>query len=212
MADDVYPVPVLKLTTIPLLLLCLAVNGTVPSAKSAPPLLKEETAAPVVEEVKTEPRWVLAGASANEAILLDALQDRGITDRNALAVILGNVKQESRFHANICEGGARVQYQHCYRGGYGLIQWTTSDRYSGLGRHARNLGHNPSTVHAQVSYIFRERQWRSIEHYLKTPGQSINYYMGKAYYWLGWGIHGNRTKYAYQYAQRLSIIQVPVNE
>ena len=31
-----------------------------------------------------------------------------ITDRNALATILGNIKQESNFTANVCEGGARV--------------------------------------------------------------------------------------------------------
>ena len=202
----------MKLLTIPALLLCLSIGGAAkPRTVTPEPMLKEPAVTePVVEEVETVSRWVLPNGSSNEAVLLNALQDRGISDRNALAVVLGNVKQESRFHANICEGGARVQYQHCYRGGYGLIQWTTSDRYHGLGRHARNLGHSPSTVHAQVSYIFRERQWQRIESSLKQSGRSIGYYMSKAYYWLGWGIHGNRTKYAYQYAQRLTTIQVPV--
>ena len=40
-----------------------------------------------------------------------------ISDRNALATIMGNIKQESRFISNICEGGARVPYDRCHRGG-----------------------------------------------------------------------------------------------
>jgi hypothetical protein len=58
---------------------------------------------------------------------------------------------------------------------------------------------NPSTLEAQVSYLFTERQWRGIEGRMKTPGKSMGYYMDSAYYWLGWGIHGNRTAYSQQY-------------
>ena len=154
-------------------------------------------------------RWVLPNANSNEARVLAALQDRGITDRAALATVMGNIKQESRFHSNICEGGARTGYWGCTRGGYGLIQWTTVDRYDGLGRHAYYVGHDPSTVDAQVSYIFTERQWKGIEPSLKRPGQSINYYMQKAYRWLGWGHHGRRTDYAWEYYYDLKETQVP---
>ena len=175
------------------------------------------TPAPVVEEpvteepvIKTEDRWVLPTASHTEAKVLEALQDRGIDDRNAIATVMGNIKQESKFNANICEGGARVSYWGCRSGGYGLIQWTTSDRYHGLGSHAARIGLDPSTPEAQVSFLFTERQWRSIEPSLKTNGRSINFYMGKAYYWLGWGVHGNRTTYAIQYATRLTSTEVPV--
>ena len=160
--------------------------------------------------VETEERWVLPSASYTEIKVLNALQERGIEDRNAIATVMGNIKQESKFNANICEGGARVSYWGCHSGGYGLIQWTTSDRYSGLGRHAYRIGLDPSTTDAQVSFLFTERQWKRIEPSLKTSGQSIGFYMGKAYYWLGWGIHGNRTTYAYQYASRLTSIEVPV--
>ena len=163
-----------------------------------------------VAPVKTEERWVLPSASYTEIKVLNALQERGIEDRNAIATVMGNIKQESKFNANICEGGARVSYWGCHSGGYGLIQWTTSDRYSGLGRHAYRIGLDPSTTDAQVSFLFTERQWKRIEPSLKTSGQSIGFYMGKAYYWLGWGIHGNRTTYAYQYASRLTSIEVPV--
>lgn len=165
-----------------------------------------------VEEVKMITRWVLPNATANEARVLVALQERGISDRAALATVMGNIKQESRFHSNICEGGARTGYWGCTRGGYGLIQWTTQGRYDGLGRHARYIGHDPSTTEAQVSYLFTEREWISIEDSLKRPGQSINYYMQRAYRWLGWGHHGSRTDFAWDYYHSLVQRQVPADK
>ena len=93
-----------------------------------------------VVPVETEDRWVLPSASHSEMMVLNALQDRGIEDKNAIATVMGNIKQESKFNANICEGGARISYHHCRSGGYGLIQWTSSNRYHGLGRHANELG------------------------------------------------------------------------
>ena len=169
----------------------------------------EETVAEATP-VETEERWVLPSASYTEIKVLNALQDRGIEDRNAIATVMGNIKQESKFNANICEGGARISYWGCRSGGYGLIQWTTIDRYRGLGSHAARIGLDPSTPEAQVSFLFTERQWKGIEPALKTEGRSINFYMGKAYYWLGWGIHGNRTAYAFQYASKLTSVEVPV--
>lgn len=168
------------------------------------------TAPPEPEVViETVSRWALPGATPIESRVLSALQDRGIEDKNALATIMGNIKQESRFKSDICEGGARIGFWSCKRGGYGLIQWTTVDRYNGLARHARRVGHDPSSVDAQVSYIFTERQWKGIEASLKNEGRSISYYMSKAYYWLGWGHHGRRTNYAHNYASRLITVQVP---
>lgn len=163
----------------------------------------EEVVEDTTEEVAMTQRWVLPNGSHNERIVLSALQDRGISDKIALAVVLGNIKQESRFHSNICEGGARVNYHGCRYGGYGLIQWTTSDRYRGLGHYASRIGGNPSSVETQVGYIFRERQWLDIESSLKRNGHSVSYYMNKAYYWLGWGHHGARTHYSHDYAARL---------
>ena len=173
----------------------------------------DEEKSPVPEKpvVKMETKWALPTASFTEKKVLSALQERGIEDRNAIATVMGNIKQESKFNANICEGGARVSYHGCRSGGYGLIQWTTSDRYHGLGRHAARIGLDPSTTDAQVSFLFTERQWRGVEPSFKTGGQSISFYMGKAYYWLGWGVHGNRTNYAIQYAARLTSIEVPIS-
>jgi len=159
-------------------------------------------------EVKAEKeididRWILPNGSHTENLILEAMQERGITDQYALAVILGNIKQESNFHSNICEGGYRVNYSNCNWGGYGLIQWTCDSRYYGLGRHADRLGLDPTSAEAQVSYIFEEQQWKDIEHHMKTPEKSLAFYMNRAYNWLGWGIHGNRTYYAQQYLSLL---------
>tara|TARA_Y100000592_G_scaffold60317_1_gene94302 strand:- start:455 stop:811 length:357 start_codon:yes stop_codon:yes gene_type:complete len=116
---------------------------------------------------------------------------------------MGNIKHESQFKPDICEGGARVPYEQCHRGGFGLIQWTTVNRYDGLGRFARQNECNPSTTECQLGYLFTEYQWKQVESKMKTPGQSIEWYMTHAYTWLGWGIHGHRTDYAYDYARML---------
>ena len=71
--------------------------------------------------------WKCPDCNENEKYVLEQLQlHTRISDRNALATIMGNIKSESNFHPNICEGGARIPYQECTRGGYGLIQWTSA--------------------------------------------------------------------------------------
>ena len=155
---------------------------------------------------------VLNGATPEEALVLEVLQARGITHPNALATILGNIKQESRFIANICEGGAIVPYEGCHRGGYGLIQWTTKSRYDGLGRHARSLGLSPSSLEAQLSWMFQEKRWLDVEHKFKVPGKNVDTYMRYAYHWLGWGVHGARSHYSFDYLKRMEVVEVPVAE
>ena len=159
----------------------------------------------VVEEVITEPRWTAEGLNENETKALNFFQDYGITDRMALAVILGNIRQESNFHPNICEGGARINYDKCYRGGYGLVQWTTSFRYWGLGNHAKSTSGDPSTIETQLSYLITEREWKEAVVRFKTPDKSLDFYMKGAYRWLGWGIFGNRGYYTQQYYDALTL-------
>ncbi len=162
-----------------------------------------------IEQTKEEVEEIEAklitgeGFTEEETKVLDFFQKKGITDKMALAVLLGNIKQESLFVSNICEGGSRVPYHQCHRGGFGLIQWTTVGRYDGLGRHAKNIGGDPSHIDTQLSYLVTEREWKDIEHRFKKPNQSISYYMNAAYYWLGWGIHGDRTHYSKQYFNKL---------
>ena len=66
------------------------------------------------------------------------------------ATIMGNIKQESKFIPNICEGVVRVNYENCHTGGYGLIQWTTESRYYGLGLFMKKYGCDPSSLIAKL--------------------------------------------------------------
>ena len=141
----------------------------------------------------------------NEKRTLEFLQSRGIRSKNALAVVMGNIQQESRFDTLICEGGFRTGYHDCHRGGFGLIQWTTPNRYRGLGKFAEKYGGNVNVIDTQLRYMVNEPQWTRYELYLKSEDQSIGFYMKHAYNWLGWGIHGNRTLYSKQYLNRFSV-------
>jgi len=152
-------------------------------------------------------RLICKGCNEHENATLAFFQDRGVKDRNALATIMGNIRQESTFVPNICEGGSRTSWGNCGRG-YGLIQWTSADRYYGLGDFAKRHGGSPSSLHTQLRYLTTEVQWQRIEDRMKTPGKSINRYMDYAYSWIGWGHHGARTSYAHDYANRLIQVEV----
>ena len=182
-----------------------------PPPVSGPPpfsIIKEEpTSKTATKEVAPaekpkEKRLICKGCNENENEALDYFQDIGIKDKNALAAIMGNIKQESKFYADVCEGGSRRSYSSCW-GGYGLIQWTSSNRYYGLGDFARKIGSSPSSMDTQLKYLSSEVQWKKIEEKMKTPGKSIDRYMNYTYNWIGWGYHGSRTSYAYDYASRI---------
>jgi len=161
----------------------------------------------VAPEKPKESRLICKGCNENENATLAYFQSLGIKDRNALATIMGNIRQESTFVPNICEGGSRTSWSNC-NGGYGLIQFTSASRYYGLGDFAKKIGGNPSTLDTQLRYIVTEPQWKSIESRMKVPGKSINSYMDYAYSWISWGHHGSRTSYAYDYASRLIKVEV----
>jgi hypothetical protein len=161
----------------------------------------------VAPEKSKEKRLICKGCNENENVALDYFQDIGIKDKNALATILGNIKQESTFQSNVCEGGSKTSYHNCY-GGYGLIQWTSANRYYGLGEFAKKYGGSPSGLQTQLRYLTNEVQWRRIEDRMKKGGRSIYSYMDTAYSWIGWGHHGARTSYARDYASRLIQVEV----
>lgn len=182
---------------------------TIGEIKDPPPVAN----VPVVGEVnpeKVEPiqvvekDWKCPGCNKNEQYVLAQLQEKTmISDRNALATIMGNIKSESQFHANICEGGARVPYSQCRRGGYGLIQWTTAKRYNGLGSFCKKYGCDPSTLEGQTRYMINEVHFQKVLPEFEGNGMPVHQYMVAAYYWLGWGIKGYRQQYAYQYVKKL---------
>ena len=154
-------------------------------------------------EVETK-TWKCPTCNKNEQYVLEQLQAKTkISDRNALATIMGNIKSESNFHPNICEGGARVSYSNCLRGGYGLVQWTSIGRYRGLGKFAKKYGYDPSSLEGQTAYMINEHTFQKYLPEFEGHGQPVHQYMVAAYYWLGWGIKGNRETYAYNYTKKL---------
>ena len=153
---------------------------------------------------KYEATWKCPGCNSNEQYVLKQLQEHTrISDRNALATIMGNIKSESNFHPNICEGGARIPYQECTRGGYGLIQWTSAGRYANLGKFCTRYGCDPSSLEGQTRYMINESVFQRYLPEFEGRGQTVQQYMVPAYYWLGWGIKGYREQYAYDYSKKL---------
>jgi len=162
---------------------------------------------PVVQPipvVQYEASWKCDDCTPEEKYVLKELQNKTrITDRNALATILGNIKQESLFISNICEGGARVPYNNCHSGGYGLIQWTSIGRYNNLGKFCNKYDCDPSSLEGQTSYMINESTFQRYLPEFEGSGKTVRQYMVPAYYWLGWGIKGNREIYAYEYTKKL---------
>ena len=169
----------------------------IPNAKEAP----EIQPLPVIPY---EASWKCEDCSPEEQYVLEQLQEHTkISDRNALATIMGNIKQESKFIPNICEGGARVSYSDCHSGGYGLIQWTSLGRYNNLGKFCDKYGCDPSSLEGQTRYMINESVFRRYLPEFEGRGKTVSQYMVPAYYWLGWGIKGNRELYAYDYHKKL---------
>lgn len=154
-----------------------------------------------LQETSEKRYWVCPDCTNVESKVLRALQDEGITDKYALAVVMGNIKQESKFELTVCEGGAKTGYANCRRGGFGLIQWTTDSRYRGLGRVARQYQLDPNSLEAQLKWLFTEVEWKRARKCFVKEGQSFDYYMRAAYKWLGWGVKGARAQYAQEYAK-----------
>ena len=150
--------------------------------------------------------WKCEDCTPEEQYVLEQLQEHTrISDRNALATIMGNIKQESNFTANICEGGARVSYSECYSGGYGLIQWTSINRYNNLGKFCVKYDCDPSSLEGQTRFMINENIFQRNLPMFEGSGQTVRQYMVPAFYWLGWGIKGYRETFAYEYTKKLTL-------
>jgi len=194
-------------------LLLLTFVGLIPAACAYPSIseIKNPPAVDVSVNIEkavpikvVEKSWKCSGCTPNEKYVLEQLQAKTkISDKNALATIMGNIKQESNFVSNVCEGGARVPYSSCRSGGYGLIQWTSSGRYYGLGKFCKRYGCDPSSLEGQVRYMINEPIFQRYLPEFEGAGQTVDQYNVAAFYWLGWGIEGPRRRYAYNYTKKL---------
>ena len=171
------------------------------------PQIPNVTEAPEIQPLPVIPykaSWKCEDCSPEEQYVLEQLQEHTkISDRNALATIMGNIKQESKFIPNICEGGDRVSYNDCHSGGYGLIQWTSIGRYNNLGKFCDKYGCDPSSLEGQTRYMINESVFQRYLPEFEGRGKTVQQYMVPAYYWLGWGTKGPRETYAYQYTKKL---------
>ena len=164
----------------------------------------QQPVAQPIPVVQYEASWKCDDCTPEEKYVLKELQNKTrITDRNALSTILGNIKQESLFISNVCEGGARVSYSNCHSGGYGLIQWTSVGRYNNLGKFCNKYNCDPSSLEGQTSYMINESTFQRYLPEFEGSGKTVRQYMVPAFYWLGWGIKGNREIYAYEYTKKL---------
>ena len=181
----------------------LAVGLTGPQIPNATEAFETPEVQPL-PVIPYEYSWKCEDCSPEEQYVLKELQEHTkISDRNALATIMGNIKQESKFIPNICEGGARVSYSDCHSGGYGLIQWTSIGRYNNLGKFCDKYGCDPSSLEGQTRYMINESVFQRYLPEFEGRGKTVQQYMVPAYYWLGWGIKGPRETYAYQYTKKL---------
>ena len=168
-------------------LFVLGILGAFCASKSAP--TKEDVVS--IPIVPHEPSWQCLDCSPEEKYVLEQLQKQTkITDKNALATLMGNIKQESKFISNICEGGARVSYENCLSGGYGL----------------NKFGCDPSSLEGQTRWMINEPIFQRYLPEFEGRDQTISQYMVPAYYWLGWGIKGNRELYAYDYTKKMVLV------
>ena len=183
------------------------IAGVALAAGFAYPPRPEKTVEPEVQPLTVIPyeySWKCEDCSPEEQYVLEQLQkETKISDRNALATIMGNIKQESNFRANVCEGGDRVSYGDCHSGGYGLIQWTSIGRYNNLGKFCDKYECDPSSLEGQTRYMINESVFQRYLPEFEGRGKTVRQYMVPAYYWLGWGIKGNRELYAYDYHKKL---------
>jgi hypothetical protein len=185
----------------------LAAVGAVQLTPTAPPAVgvsvdKQEVVPIPVEVVYKS--WKCPDCNDNEKYVLKTLQEKTkISDPKALAAIMGNIRQESNFHPDICEGGSRIPYHACRYGGYGLIQWTSIRRYLNLGIFSDRFGFDPSTLEGQTAFMINESQFQAVLPEFEGHGYTISQYMVPSFYWLGWGIKGNREVFANQYLNKL---------
>ena len=186
------------------LVVLASIGGAVAFPFIAPPPSPFKDVVEAGSKAELVATWKCPDCTEEERYVLKQLQEKTkIYDRNALATLMGNIKQESKFISNICEGGARVSYTECKVGGYGLIQWTSIGRYKGLGNFCARFSCDPSSLEGQTRWMINEPIFQKVLPQFEGGGQTITYYMKPAYYWLGWGVKGNREVYSYDYVNKL---------
>jgi len=161
---------------------------------------------------------------ANSATIAAFFRGQGITDLKALAVILGNLQQESSLNPLACEayGGPASSLYNCpiklsgsyYMTGVGLLQWSDPGNLPGrrtnFFNYCKTNRLNPDSVATQLAFLAQESQWQKVLPCFQTKGKEMgtvwnnagatdNTYWKCAARWTGWGTAGSRATYATQW-------------
>ena len=99
----------------------------------------------------------------NASIVIGMLMQEGYTHDSALAVA-GNIKRESSFNTRVIEGGKIVEEgwrafdngAKTFKGGFGLVQWTTAGRVQRLQEYADENNLWVGSIRAQTGYMIQE--------------------------------------------------------
>jgi len=146
----------------------------------------------------------------SERLVINELAKTGITDKSAVAVILGNIKQESNFQPLACEGYTprlATNYWDCYnntRGGFGILQWTSTGRIKGLNTFCVNHSCDPNTLSGQMRYLVNEYDFVRVKSVFQTSGLPIQQYKDASYAWIRWGVTGPRWHYTSNYLKKFN--------
>ena len=152
---------------------------------SAPPVPVQESK--VVELEVTPTAWTCPDCTENEQYVLAELQKHTkISDRNALAAIMGNIKQESNFVPNICEEEIEFLTTIAIAGVMVLFSGPPINRYNNLGKFCENYGCDPSSLEGQTRYMINESTFQKYLPEFEGRGFTVSQYMVPSYYWLGW--------------------------
>ena len=146
---------------------------------------REVVSAPVAVEYQTAKTWRCPSCSPEEKYVLKQLQEKTkISDRNALATIMGNIKQESRFISNICEEVLEFLTLVAIGVGMESSSGLPENRYRGLGLFAEKYGCDPSEFKCQTQYMINEPVFQKNLPRFEGAGQSVSQYMIPSYYWM----------------------------
>eukprot|EP00727_Mastigamoeba_balamuthi_P013973 m51a1_g9199 hypothetical protein (259) ;mRNA; f:104538-106785 len=117
------------------------------------------------------------------------MEHEGVSDPAAIAVILGNIQQESSFNPLACQAG-----------GVGILQW------SGSRRNALLAKSNPDSLATQLAFLVAESDWTAVRDCFRTQGKamgspsdaasSTGSYWACSRKWIRWGTAGSRGTYA----------------
>ena len=127
----------------------------------------------------------LTNLSYVEKEVRDILVYHGVLDNTALAVILGNIKQESNFNP--------LAY-NSEEDALGLMQFRL-DRKKYLERYCTDT----TSVRCQLTYVFTEDDWKAIAADITAIGKDMNFYQSAMKRYLRYSHFGNRLIYAKEY-------------